>query len=353
MRAILISLLAAATALTFAGCAGSRQAGAPPQIAQADAKPSPVTGLCKSPDAPPADVAHEPGYQQFDVSVTDSSGRPIPGLTQKDFFVTFVMYEGSRSVPVANFRENKNDEPIAIALVVDVSGSMTPKLPIVKQSLGDLVINLNRCDEVILYAFSTRPHLLMPFSTDHQMTASKIEQFHAYGQTALFDATITALQNLEGADYPNRTIILVTDGMDNSSSATEKEVAAQATKDGVPIYAVGIGDPNARGESNAHGNPDLSLGPFLLGGNDEDRVDAESLKDLSASAGGRSFIVPATGEDDGKGFKGAISAISESIAQGYTIGAAIPADARPSTIAVTVANRPDLIVRPHPIATPQ
>ncbi|HWJ40582.1 MAG TPA: VWA domain-containing protein [Candidatus Limnocylindrales bacterium] len=340
MRAIFISLLAAATALTVAGCAGSRPAAAPPQIAQADAKPSPVTGLCKSPDAPPADVAHEPGYQQFNVSVTDSSGRPIPGLTQQDF----ALYAGSQTFPVAYFREDKNDEPIAIALVVDVSGSMTPKLPIVRQSLGDLVINLNRCDEVILYAFNTRTHLLMPFSTDHQMTASKMEQFRAYGQTALFDATNTALQNLEGADYPNRTIILITDGLDNSSSATEKEVAAQATKDGVPIYAVGIGDRNALG------NPDLSLGPFLLGGSDEDRVDAESLKDLSAAAGGRSFIVPGTGEDGGKSFKTAVLAIADNIASGYTIGAVLPDGVTPSAVKMTVVKRLDLDVRARPIA---
>ena len=345
MRGIFISLLAAATALTVAGCAGSRPAAAPPQIAQADAKPSPVTGLCKSPDAPPANVAHEPGYQQFNVSVTDSSGRPIPGLTQKDFLLSYVMYAaGPRSVPVAYFREDKNDEPIAIALVIDVSGSMTPKLPIVRQSLGDLVINLNRCDEVILYAFNTRTHLLMPFSTDHQMTASKMEQLRAYGQTALFDATNTALQNLEGADYPNRTIILITDGLDNSSSATEKEVAAQATKDGVPIYAVGIGDPIAQG------NPDLSLGPFLLGGNDEDRVDAESLKDLSAAAGGRSFIVPATGEDGGKSLKTAVLAIADNIASGYTIGAVLPDGVAPSAVKMTVVKRLDLDVRARPIA---
>ena len=343
MRAIGILLLAAATALSFAGCASSRQSISQSQRVQAAAKPSAVAGLCKSPDVPPANLVHEPGYQQFDVSVTDASGQPISGLTRQDFIV----YKDSRSFPVAYFREHKDDQPVTIALVVDTSGSMVPKLPIVKQSLGNLVQNLNRCDEVILYAFSGHPLLLMPFTTDHKMTAEKMELFHAYGQTAIYDAASTALQSLAVADYPDRAIILITDGMDNASIAEEKDVVEQARNDGVQIYAVGIGDPNAKGYR------DVAIGPYIIGMDNSNRVDAKSLKELSESAGGRSFIVPATAEDGGKGIKDAISAIANNIAQGYAIGAVIPADARPSTVMVTVANRPDLIVRAHPIATSQ
>jgi VWFA-related protein len=337
MRAIGILLLAAAIAPTFAGCASSRQAISQSQRAQAAAKPSPVGGLCKSPDAPPADVANKTGYQEFDVSVVDASGQPISGLTQQDFIV----YENSRSSPVAYFREHKNDEPAAIALVVDTSGSMVPKLPIVKQSLVSFVTNLNRCDELILFAFTGNTYLLMPFSTDHKMAAEKIERLHAYGQTAIFDATRTALQSLAVADYTNRAIILITDGMDNSSIAEEKDVVEQARRDRVPIYGVGIGDPNAKGQR------EVAIGPYVIGMDDLNRVDAKSLKDLSDSGGGRSFIVPATTEDGGNGFKDAISAIANSIAQGYAIGAVIPADVTLSNVNVTIANRPDAVVRLH------
>jgi VWFA-related protein len=340
VRAIVISLLAAAIVSSFAGCASSRHAISQAQRAQAAAKPSPVAGLCKSTDAPPADLAHKPGYQQFDVSVVDASGQPISGLTRQDF----IAYENSRSFPVAYFREHKNDEPAAIALVVDTSGSMVPKLPIVKESLVSFVTNLNRCDEVILFAFTGTTYLLMPFSTDHKMAAEKIERLHAYGQTAIFDATRTALQSLAVADYTNRAIVLITDGIDNSSIAEEKDVVEQARKDGVPIYAVGIGDTNAKGQR------EVEIGPYVIGVDDSSRVDAKSLKDFSDSAGGRSFIVPATAEDGGKGFNEAITAIANSIAQGYAIGAIIPADVTLSNVNVTIANRPDAVVRTRPIA---
>jgi VWFA-related protein len=285
-----------------------------------------------------------PGQQTGIPTVRSVCSRRFRATDLRTESKDFIVYENSRSFPVAYFREHKNDEPAAIALVVDTSGSMVPKLPIVKQSLSSFVTNLNRCDEVILFAFSGHPYLLTPFSTDHKMTAEKIELLHAYGQTAIFDAVRTALQSLAVADYTNRAIVLITDGIDNASIAEEKDVLEQGRKDRVPIYAVGIGDPNAKGQR------EVAIGPYVIGMDDSNRVDAKSLKDLAESAGGRSFIVPATGEDGGKGFKNAISAIANSIAQGYTIGAVIPADVTLSNVNETIANRPDAVVRAHLIA---
>ena len=366
MRAVGLLFFAAATALTVAGCTLRESS---PELPSQQSAPNSsrlaVEGSCKSADAPPADVTHKPGYRQFDVSVTNSIGWPVAGLTQQDF----VLHTGSQTLPVAYF--HKNDEPVAIALVVDASGSMTSKLPIVRQSLGEFVKNLNRCDEVGLFAFNSQVFLLQPFSTDHEMTAEKIELLNASGKSALYDATNAALQRLERSGYPNRKLVLIADGIDNSSTVTEQAVVARATKDGIPIYAVGIGDPNAK--------TGIAVGPFHLTGQSywpqdapvearppdsgiptafavgfrspaaTNLVDAKSLEDLSATAGGRSFIVPSRGEIDGKSFENAISAIADNIAQGYTIGAVVPDDVPPSTVKVMVVKRLGLDVQAHPI----
>jgi len=350
-----------------------RQSSEHPQSEQTGSNsPSLAVDLsCKSQGTPPADVADKPGYRQFDVSVTNSIGWPVSGLTQQDF----VLYAGSQTLPIAYFREHKNDEPVAIALVVDTSGSMASKMSIVKQSLSDFVTNLNQCDEVIVFAFNSQVYLLQPFSTDHQMAAERIKTLHAYGKSTLYDATNTALQSLEGADYPNRKLILIADRLDNASATLEREVVARATKDDIPIYAVGIGDPNApeksgiaigplhlNGQSSEPlGPPSVVVGPpdigmrtvFIPGFRSPvgtDRVDAKSLQDLSAAAGGRSFIVPARGEQGGESVETAIFAIADNIAKGYTISAVIPAEVTPSTVKVTVVKKLDLDVRAHPIA---
>ena len=365
MRAIFISLLAAATTLMVAGCT-LRESAEPPSV-QAGSTSSPLPGSCKAPDAPPADVARKPGYRQFDVSVTNSLGWPVSGLTQQDF----VLHAGSQSFPVTYFWEHKDDEPVAIALVVDTSGSMAWKLPIAKQSLGGFVKNLNRCDEVSVFAFNRQVVLLQPFTADHQMAAERME-FNAHGPNAIYDATNTALLSLEGADYPNRKLVLVADGLDDSSATSEREVVARATKDGIPIYAIGIGDPNAKngvaigplhitgtsywpvGAPQEVGPPDSGIPTSFVAGyrspGATDRVDAKSLEDLSAAAGGRSFIVPSRGEEEGRSFETAVFAVADNIARGYTIGAVLPDGVTPSAVKMTVVKRLDLDVRAHPIA---
>jgi VWFA-related protein len=374
LRAIGISIRGLGIALMITavtGCTLKQSPEPPSEQVGSNSSPLTVERSCKSQDAPPPDVANKPGYRQFDVSVSNSIGWPVSGLTQQNF----VLYAGSQTLPIAYFREHKNDEPVAIALVVDSSGSMGPKLPTVKQTLGDFVKNLNPCDAVILFAFNSQVYMLQPFSTDHQMTAEKMELLNPSGKSALYDATNAALQRLEGAEYPNRKLILISDGIDNSSVVTEQAVVARATKDGIPIYAVGIGDPNAPeksginigpihivGESYIPSGEPIVVGPPGIGEHTAyvpgiqpaqsgtDRVDAKSLENLSAMAGGRSFIVPSRGEVGGKSFETAIFAIADNIAKGYTIGAVVPNNVTPSTVKTTVVKRLDLEVRARPTA---
>jgi VWFA-related protein len=334
VRAIRCLVLGAAavTITAIAGCADTQPSRAQAQKQEAAAKPArlPVEGLCKPPDVPSPDLARKPDYRQFAVSVTNASGLPVFGLKQTDFVVS----EESRKFRIDYFREHA---PVAIALLVDTSGSMEPKLAMVKLRLGNLVENLNRCDEVMLFGFSTKPDLVQSFTTDHQMVATQMEGLRAYGQTALYDVTNAALQSLEDADYPNRTIILITDGMDNTSKATREEVAAQARKHGVPIYSIGIGDP-----TEPEGRIGVAIGPFTV--DESERVDAESLKAFSAAAGGRTFIVPGTAADAGNGFMTALSVIADTIARGYAIGVVIPENVTLSAVKLTILNRPDLVV---------
>jgi VWFA-related protein len=338
MRAIGIAVRGAAAALivmAIVGCVDRR----PDDQQSTVSVRQPVEGLCKPPDVAPAELVQKPGYQQFSVSVVNAIGMPVAGLKQSNFIV----YQQAQKFPVAYFKDHA---PVAIALLVDNSGSMVPKLPIVKQRLSNLVENLNRCDEVMLYAFTARPNLLQPLTTNHEMVTKKMDVFHAYGQTAIYDTTKIALEQLADADYADRRIILITDGMDNISAATQDEVSAIARKEGVPIYAIGIGDPNAPGGMS------VATGPFIMGGDAAERVDADSLKALSAAAGGRTFIVPGTTEDvGGNGFMNALSSIADTIARSYAIGVVVPADVDPSTVSVALVNRPDLVVHSHLVTT--
>src|SRR5215469_657799 len=354
------------------GCTLKESPEQPPSAqSTSNTSPLPVEGSCKSPDAPSADVAHRAGYRQFDVSVTNSIGWPVAGLAQQDF----VLYAGLQTVPVAYFREHNKDDPVAVAVVVESSGSMGSKWPSVKESLGNFLMNLSPCEEVGLFAFNSQVYLLQPFSSDHRTAAEKIGLINPDGKSALYDATNAALQRLEGTHYSSRKLILITDGLDNSSTVTEQAVAARAATDDIPIYAIGIGDPNApaergiavgpvhltHGSSEPLGEPVEITRPSDVGTYQvftrgvrippgTQRVNAKELEDLSTTAGGRSYIVPILGEVGRESFETAIFAISDNIARGYTIGAVVPDGVDPTTVKVSVTKPRGLDVQARPIS---
>ena len=299
----------------------------------------PPLRLCAPTDRPSADISARPGYMQFQVSVSDASGKPIIHLKESDFVFANELHPPQ----VVYFREDSSGPPASFIVLVDSSGSMKPKLPKVQNSLAAFLDTLNPCDEVETVAFSSKNgvKILQPFTTDRAIAAESVGTIVPYGQTPLYDAIHQGLQALAFADYPSRSLIIITDGMDNSSTTSKPDLIAEVQKDGVPIYAIGIGD------QKASALPGIAIGPFVFGG-DIDRVDADTLNAIADTPRGRSFIVPPISKDSGAGLISALASISDIVGNGYAIGAIMPSVAAAPTI--TIANRPSATV--HVSITP-
>jgi von Willebrand factor type A domain len=143
---------------------------------------------------------------------------------------------------------------------------------------------LNPRDDVFLFAFSTRTFLLQPFTSNHAAVRSRLALLHADGRTALYDAIFNGLIMVSYGRYDKNALLVVTDGMDNSSSSTLDQVVAQARRQGVLIYSIGIGDPNI-------GETSFFLGSLLIGSGELERVDARTLQMLSNETGAKTYIV--------------------------------------------------------------
>jgi Ca-activated chloride channel family protein len=259
---------------------------------------------------PTRQLREQPGYAQVTVTVTDHNGTYVTGL-QKDNFKLFM--DGQQR-PIEFFRQDLNT-PVSVGILVDTSGSMTPKIMQARAAIAQFIRNLNDKDDVFLFAFSSKPFLLQPFTTNHDMVMRRLALLHAYGQTALFDVIMQGLQMVQHGRYDKKALLVVTDGMDNSSSATVDAVVAQARRMGVLVYSIGIGDPNASGLS-------ISVGPFIVGGSELDRVDSETLHTLSTETGAKTYIVRQVG--DGELLRRACESISLELREQYTVGFVAP-----------------------------
>jgi hypothetical protein len=361
-----------ATAITLGGCGGTqnRQSILPSSQIAAPLK------LC-SPASPPADLLAKPGFAQFAASVTDSTGKPVTGLKRSDFEAR----AGGQILPIEYFHEEPNGAPTSIVIVMDLSVSMSTnliphlsKVEAVQKSLPDAVSRLNECDEIAILVFggnefadeqtigqtlnrgpyeglrSTPIRLLQPLTTDHQLALTRVPDRKPFGPAPLYDAMHQGLNMLESAHYPNRALIVITDGMDTSSATKKEDLIASLKGSGVPVYAIELGEPNA---PSFHTPPSVWISPypFPIRIGDSTLVDTGTLEKLTAPNGGQLLIAPHAKYDASVTLNDELNSTVAALNHGYAIGVVAPAgSARPE---IAIAHRSGVKVRAHVISGSQ
>src|SRR5215471_11236810 len=121
------------------------------------------------------------------VTVVDRNGRPATDLEREHFSVT----EDSQPREVASL--TREESPIALGLVMDLSGSMNGKLKHAIAATQAIAGVSGAVDEVFLMTFGDRPEMRVKFARGADRIASGLVGVHAYGDTALIDAVYQAL----------------------------------------------------------------------------------------------------------------------------------------------------------------
>ena len=194
----------------------------------------------------------------------------------------FVLLAGLALLVVAAARprsplahESRSVDAIAIAMTVDVSGSMdaldlTPKgerfsrettrLAVVKKLFAQFVEK--RPDDLIgLVTFGGYASTRSPLTADHEALLNVLRgvqissvAYDAQGRaisgdeqmTAVGDGLATALARLKDAKPKSKIVILLSDGVSNTGAVEPDEAAAAAKKMGVKVYAIGVGTRSRR-----------------------------------------------------------------------------------------------------------
>lgn len=149
-----------------------------------------------------------------------------------------------------------------LMLAVDLSGSMATqdfsprgntrinRLDAVKAVLRQLAAQ-RPSDRLGLIVFGSSPYLQTPFTEDHQIWASLLEETEIgmAGQSTVFgDAIGLAIKLFRENDSDNRVLIVLTDGNDTGSVVPPVDAAKVAAAHGIRIYIIAIGDPASAGE---------------------------------------------------------------------------------------------------------
>jgi VWFA-related protein len=229
---------------------------------------------------------------QISAVVTDDDGRFVRGLKQSDFKVE----EDGRPQKLTHFAAE--NIPLELVAAVDVSGSMRDAMPDVKAAAKGFLGGLQPKDQVTLLGFNDNIFTLARRSTDQAARARAIDRLAAWGGTALYDVIIQSV-DLLGRQAGRRSIVLFSDGDDQSSRAPLDVAIARTEGSDATIYAIGQG--------RAVGSRDLQ----------------KLLQRLADVSGGRAFF-----SDDQKKLEAIFAQILEDIRNQYLLAYPTPDNAR-------------------------
>lgn len=200
-------------------------------------------------------------------TVTEKNGRLVRGLEATDFEI----WEDEQPQKVVKF-ELVEDLPLNLGVAIDVSGSMFESLGEAQRAATDFLENIiTPKDRCFALAFSDRPALLMPRTSDVGAVAERLQNLTANGSTSLHDAIVTSLYYYRGI-RGRRALILLSDGEDTSSTLGFAETLEYAKRSGVAVFAIGL----------RIGRSDISI--------------RRKLEKLAEETGGRTFFIKEASE---------------------------------------------------------
>lgn len=172
------------------------------------------------------------------VTVLDPQSRLLGGLSREHFSV----FEDGVRQEIAYFETS--DVPLDLALLIDTSVSMGPRLGFVQKAAAGFVDALRDGDRAAVYAFNSYVRPLQAFTADRGLVRQAIQSTTAAGGTALHNAVYVALRAFEkvaeDGRVRRRAIVVLTDGEDTASVLTFDDLLVAAKSAGVTIYTIGL-----------------------------------------------------------------------------------------------------------------
>lgn len=176
----------------------------------------------------------------LDVSVKSRDGGYVSGLSKENFKV----FENDRPQPITVFAHN--DLPVTVGILVDESRSMGPKRNAVLTAALTFIAESNPDDQVFVLNFNDKVKPGLPssqlFSDNREDLRAALFRGVSEGRTALYDAVVDGMKQLEQGQRDKKTLVVISDGGDNCSLHTRRETLDRIQKNIATIYTVGLFD---------------------------------------------------------------------------------------------------------------
>jgi Ca-activated chloride channel family protein len=193
------------------------------------------------PDTPDFVIRSDVRLVLLDVSVKSHDGDWVTGLSKDNFQVE------ENGVPQQITVFANNDIPVTVGILVDESRSMAPNRGAVLLAATTFIEQSNPHDEIFVLNFNETVKRGLPgdvlFSDDIAQLRKALNRGVTEGRTALYDAVVDGLEQLQQGKRDKKALILISDGGDNMSQHTRRQMLDMVERSLATIYTIGLFGP--------------------------------------------------------------------------------------------------------------
>ncbi|HLA09828.1 MAG TPA: VWA domain-containing protein [Pyrinomonadaceae bacterium] len=166
------------------------------------------------------------------VTVRDTSGQIVKGLTRADFRV----FEDGAEQPLSEL--SLREVPVDVALLVDASSSVADNLDDFRQAVEGFATHLNSEDRISLIQFDDRVLLLQDWTSSKVQLRRALRRLAPGMFTRFHDAMLLATREQLPRGSARHALIVLTDGIDSGRGATFDTALRSALHAQTTVYVV-------------------------------------------------------------------------------------------------------------------
>ena len=167
-------------------------------------------------------------------SIVDRNNHFVSGLEREQFRVL----ENGVEQKIETFAQE--DVPVSMGIVLDLSGSMRGKIEQVNRAALAFLHAGNAGDDFFLIGFNDDVELLQDYTDDIDEISDALENTVVAGKTHLYDAIYLGVEKAQSGVKPKKALVVITDGNDETSYFTLKELIAKIQESDVQVFCVGL-----------------------------------------------------------------------------------------------------------------
>lgn len=194
-------------------------------------------------------VRVETELASFEVTALDAAGKPVPGLTERDFRIL----ENGEERKIDFFQpitDGKERRPLLVVFALDVSGSMTEaELARLRSAMNEFIRTLKDPDAYFaVMTFAMEVRTLQGFTNRSDRIERSFERIKRdeYGlSTHAYDAIDDAVRTIKNkapksirGRAPKKAVVVITDGFPVGDVVSPQTVIERANDAGVSVFSV-------------------------------------------------------------------------------------------------------------------